>query len=191
MIRLPQMMQLKPRERLLAVGAGVVFVIVVMDRLVLSPWIRHAKAVRQEIRKMERALQSYQRLLGRKEPVMRELGRYQRYLKPPLADELQMAALLKDVQDMAAQSHVEIGEIKPLAVEADESAKRYSLEVRFECTLEQWVDFVFQIENSPSLFGVLRANLSVQEDQPDRLAGYLRLLSEAPKAHMAGISGSP
>ena len=37
MIRLPQMMQLKPRERLLALGAGVVFVIVVMDRLVLSP----------------------------------------------------------------------------------------------------------------------------------------------------------
>ena len=108
MIRLPPMMQLKPRERLPAVGAGVVFVIVVMDRLVLSPWIRHAKAVRQEIHKMERALQSYQRLLGRKEPVIQELGRYQRYLKPPLADELQMAALLKDVQEMAAQSHIEV-----------------------------------------------------------------------------------
>ena len=76
-------------------------------------------------------------------------------------------------------------------METEESAKRYSLEVRFHCTLEQWVDFVFQIESSPSLFGVLRANLSVQEDQPDQLAGYLRLLSEAPEVQIAGVPGGP
>ena len=179
MIKLPQFPQLRPRERLLAVGCGVVLTIVILDRLVLSPWLRHAKTVRQEIHKMERTLQSYQRLLVRKESVLQELARYQRYLQPPIADDLQMAALLKEIQELAGQSHVDIGEIKPLSVEADAVAKRYALEVRFQCTLEQWVDFVFRIETSPSLYEVMRASLSTQEDHPDRLEGYLRVMSAA------------
>jgi len=188
MIKLPQLPQLRPRERLLAVGTGVVLVIVVMDRFVLSPWLRHAKAVRQEIHEMEQALQSYQRLLGRKQPVLQEFARYERYLQPPIANDLQMAALLKEVQELAGQSHVEISEIKPLAVEADEVAKRYPLEVRFQCTLDQWVDFVFRIDSSPSLFEVIRAGLSRQEDRPDRLNGYLRVMSAVGNAQMANAN---
>ena len=35
--RVPSFDQLKPRERLLAAGSGLVLLIVIMDRLVLSP----------------------------------------------------------------------------------------------------------------------------------------------------------
>ena len=93
MIQLPRFAQLRPRERLLAVGSGVVLLIVLLDRLVLSPWSRHAHTVRQEIHDMERALQTHQRLLARKERVFEELKRYQQYLQPPIADELQVAEI--------------------------------------------------------------------------------------------------
>ena len=173
----PNIAQLKPRERLLAIGSSVVLLAVLLDRLVRSPWLAHRRTIRAEIRRMEQSLQSRQRLLDRKERVLEELQRYQPYVQPSVADDLRMAALLKEVEGFSQGSRVRVAEIKPLATETNDQESRYSLEVRFACTLEQWVDLLFQIETSPSLYEVVRAGLSVDEESPDRLQGYLRLMS--------------
>ena len=177
MIKLPTLPTLHPRERLLAVGSGVALLIVILDRLVLAPWSRHATTVRAEIRQMETSLVAHERLLSRKGRVMADLKRHQRYLREAIADDLQMAALLKEVEELAGQSRIKVGEIKPLATETVEFAKRYSLEVRFECTLEDWAEFLYNIERSPSLYEVARAGLTMKEEMSDQLEAYLRLTS--------------
>jgi hypothetical protein len=96
-----------------------------------------------------------------------------------------MAALLKEVEEVAGQSRVRVSEIKPLNVETEAVSKRYALEVRFDCTLEEWVDFVMRIETSPSLYTIAKAGLSVQEDIRDRLEGNLRVVSTAIRAEAA------
>ena len=176
---LPRLDQLKPRERLLATCFGAVLLLVALDRLVISPWLRHARTIREEIAHMEQAMQSQQRLLVRKERVTTELERYQRYLRPPVEDDLQMALLLKEVEELAKQSQLLLSEIKPLAVQTTDLVKQYSLDVRFQCTMTEWVAFLFEIESSPSLFQVVKANLATQADAPDKLAGSLRLIASA------------
>jgi hypothetical protein len=178
-VTLPKLPQLKPRERLLATGSGVILLMVVLDRLVLNPWLHHAQTVRREIHRMEQSLNHYGRLLSRKEYVLAQRERYQRYLRSPLPDELQMAALLKEVEGLAERSRIQLGEIKPLPPEGDDATRRYLLDVQFECTLEEWVDFLIEMEGSPSLFQVARATLAVQEEMPDRLKGSLRVMSTA------------
>ena len=178
-LTLPKLPQLKPRERLLATGSGVVLLLVVLDRLVLNPWLRHAQTVRQEIHRMEQSLNHYNRLLLRKNYVLTQQERYQRYLRSSLPDELQMATLLKEVEGLPDRSSIRLGEIKPLPPEAGEAIRRYSLDVQFECTLEEWVDFLIELEGSPSLFQVVRATLATQEGTPDRLKGSLRVMSAA------------
>ena len=126
---------------------------------------------------MEQSLNHYSRLLSRREHVLAQRDRYQRYLKSPLPDELQMAGLLKEIEGLAERSRIELGEVKPLAPEGDDTARRYSLDVQFECTLEEWADFIIEIEASPSLFQIVRATLAKQEDVPDRLKGSLRVAS--------------
>ena len=179
MLKLPKLPTLQPRERLLAIGSGLVFLIVLLDRLVLSPWLGHARSVRREIRAMEEALLSHQRLLSRQARVEAALERYQPYLRPPIADDLQTAALLKELEQIAIASHVAVGEVKPLPIEKDAVAKRYPLEVRFNCTPEEWIEFVFRIETSPSLFEIQRAGLAVTEDSPNQLEGFLRVVGAA------------
>lgn len=178
-VTLPKLPQLKPRERLLATGSGVILLMVVLDRLVLNPWLHHAQTVRLEIHRMEQSLNHYGRLLSRKEYVLAQRERYQRYLRSPLPDELQMAALLKEVEGLAERSRIQLGEIKPLPPEGDDATRRYSLDVQFECTLEAWVDFLIELEGSPALFQVARATLATQEEMPDRLKGSLRVMSTA------------
>lgn len=140
---------------------------------------------------MELALQRYHKLLARRDFVTRQLKAYQRYLRQPLTDELQMASLLKEVEGVAERSRVQLIEIKPLATESDELVSRYSLEVQFECTLEEWVDFVTGIEASPSLIEIARASLAVQEDVPDRLKASLRMTSAATKSGGAPHAAVP
>jgi hypothetical protein len=181
MIKLPRLPELQPRERLLAIGSGIALLVVLLDRLVLNPWVRHARAIRHEIQHMEEELLSHERLLMRKDRVSMELQRHQRYLHPAVADDLQTAAFLKEIEAIAGQSHVTIDEIKPLPSEVDELSRRYVLDVRFACTPEEWAEFVYRLETSPSLFEVLRASLASQDDTPDQLAGSLRVVSAALK----------
>ena len=128
---------------------------------------------------MEQSLNHYNRLLSRKDYVLAQRERYQRYLRSPLPDELQMASLLREVEGLADRSRLLLGEIKPLPPEGDDAIRRYALDVQFECTLEEWVDFLIELEGSPSLFQVVRSTLATQEDTPDRLKGSLRVMSAA------------
>jgi hypothetical protein len=185
LIKLPRLPELQPRERLLAIGSGIVLLVVLLDRLVLSPWMRHAQVIRQDIRRMEEELLSHERLLARKDRLLAELQRHQRYLHPAVADDLQTAALLKEIEALAGQSHVTLEEIKPLPTEADALSRRYALDIRFECTPEEWAEFVYRLETSTSLFEVLRASLARQDDTPDRLGGSLRVVSAALQAPSA------
>lgn len=179
MIRLPQLPTLQSRERLLAVASGAVLLVVLLDLAVLRPWTHHTRQVHQEIRQLEQTLHAHRKLLVRQAAVMAEAEQYQRYLTPALADDLQMAALLKEVEALAVSSSVRISEIKSLGVEAEEAAKRYTLEVRFVCGLEEWVGFVVGLEQSSSLFAITRAGLSVEQDKREHVEGSLRLVSTA------------
>jgi hypothetical protein len=172
--RLPE---LQPRERALAIGSGLVLLAVLLDRMVLNPWMRHARVVRQEIARMEDAISSHALLLARKAQVEAEVAQHQRYLRPAIPEELQTAALLKELEDLAAQSHIESPEIKLVSAEAEESAQEHVIEVKFECVPEEWLAFLYHVESSPSLFTVARAGLSLKADVADRLEGFLRVTS--------------
>lgn len=180
MIKFPKLLQLQARERLLVAGSGFVLLVVVLDRLVLAPWLSHAQTVRAGIDRMEHALQTGARLLERKDQVLAERERYGRYVRPVVADDLQVAALIKEIEELARQSHVHVGEINPSAVETTGVGKHYVLDVQLECTLEQWVEFVYQIESSTSLYEVARASLERKEGAPTQLQGTLRLVSAMP-----------
>lgn len=175
--------QMKPRERLLLVGCGMLWLMVVLDQAVIRPWVRHSRELHREIEQKEHELQQAVRLLERADRVTAELQPYHAYLRPPAAADSQMAALLKEVEDLAKESRVRIAEIKPLGAETREGLIYYTLDVRFASRLDEWVDFMYLIETSPSLFDIARAELSVPpEEGQDQLNGYLRLASASWRA---------
>ena len=181
-MKLPSVQALRPRERLLAAGSGVILLAVLFDRLVFSPYIGHAQNIRQETQRLEQTLKHYDRLLQRKPQVDAQLNTYQRYLRAPIASELQMAMLLKEIETLAGQTGVTLGEVKPLPPEEDALSTRYSLDIQFECTLETCVDFITQVETSASLYQIQRATMQVSEDIPDRLTASLRVSSKSARS---------
>lgn len=179
-MKFPAFTQWQPRERLFALCAAVIVLGLLMDRVVLTPWLRHASTVRREVREMETALRRYGRLLARKDSVFLELEPLQRYIQQPaMTDELRMAALLQEIERAAISSGVKLEEIKPLRTEPEQELTRYVLDVRFQCRLEDWVAFIHTLESSDAILTVQQAGLSVQSEAPDQLQAYLRVASVA------------
>lgn len=176
----PSLTNLRPRERLLASGCALVVLVVLLDHVVLRPWMAHMATVRAEIAQMEVDLKTREQLLLRRYEVLDELSRYQRYVsKPALDEELHTAELVTEVQDLAAKSHVTL-KVKPLPAEDHGSGRRFTLELSFACTVEEWLDFLYQLDTSPSLFETLRGALAIEPDHHEQLIGSLRIASTLP-----------
>ena len=173
---------LKPRERLLAVCAGLVLMVIVLDRAVIHPWLVHGRKVRQDTKQMETALHAYARLLERKDGVLSRRERYQRCFRPEIAEDLQKAAFINEIEELAGEAEVVLGDIKSSEIEGESTIKQFVFDVQFECSLEQWVDFIYEVETSASLYEIARAGLSMPEEGADRLEGYVRLVSAVPSS---------
>lgn len=177
---------LSRQERLLAIGCALIVVVVVLDRMVITPWQRHGEALRREVRALESALASERRLMAMKDAVMAQEEQFRAFLRPAMEKDLQMAALFKEVEQLAKLSEVTLSGVKPLSALEDDLSQTYALEVTCECSLLQWVKFVYLIETSPSLFQIEEAIVEAKEDRSG-LEGSLRLTAVA----MRGVSASP
>ncbi|MBI4355998.1 MAG: hypothetical protein HY597_06100 [Candidatus Omnitrophica bacterium] len=175
----PQFAKWTRRERLAAAVGAIAVAIVLMDRLVIAPWWHHAQEISQKIGQKEEAMAQQHRLLSREAFVLARLDQYRSYLRPAGAEELDMAAMLKEIDALAQESQVSLGEVKPLPSDANDLYREYALEVHGDCSLQQWVHFVYLLESSRSLFTIEQAGLEASKDTPGRLQGSLRLTSMA------------
>jgi len=178
-LKLPSFSKWSRREQLIAAGCMGVVLLVAMDRLVVASWWHHMVNFREEIDRSEHSLVTQQRLLDRKDSLLTDEQKYQEYLRPGAASELQMATLLKEIENLAHQAQVSLEEVKPLTSEESDLSQTYVFEVHSESSLDQWVRFVHLVETSHTLFKVQRAKLEKKEDKQDLLKGYLRLTALA------------
>ena len=178
-MKLPKLSQWSARERWIAASCAVVLLFMLMDRVVMREWLRHTMTVQDEIKKIRHSLVTQQKLLDRKSEVEAQAQRYRDYLLPAGPEDLEMAALLKEIEGLAKQSQVSLNEVKPLPSTNEGLYRKYQFEVRSECSLPQWIRFVYLVETSSSLFQIQKAEVEVKEEKPDALQGYLRIMTIA------------
>ena len=178
---LPNLSNLKPRERLLAAGVVFAVSIVLLDRVVLGPWWKHVQEVRQEIRKLEATIRTYQRLVDRKPQIAAEVEAYSEYLSQA-GGSADVATLLREIETVGRESGISLAEVKPLTSSEDDLYRQQSFEVHYTGTLEQWVRFVHMLQTSKFLFQVDRASLAAAEAGAARLDGSMHLTQRVMKS---------
>mgnify|MGYP001609429659 CR=1 FL=1 len=180
-IKIPDFSKWPARQRILALAAAGVLALVSMDRLAIGSWGKHMASLREQTRNLELDLSRQYKLLVRELPVLAEQIRYQEYLRPGAPRELQIATLLKEIRDLAQQSLVSIEEVKPLPGTEEALVLTYAFEVHSKSTLQQWVNFLYLIENSPTLFEVEKARVMRKDKTQDSLDSILLLTAVALK----------
>lgn len=174
--RLPNLSEMSARERLLAASVVFSISVVLLDRVVLGPWMRHVNQVRSDIGRLESSLRTYQRLLERKDQITAEVESYSSYLEAG-SKPTDTAGLLREIEGMGKESGLSVGEVKPLVPEPGATA---AFEVHTTGTFKQWVHFVYLVQNSNSFFWVDRSTLSLAPGAGELLNGALRISCKPP-----------
>ncbi len=179
--KLPDFSKWPARQRILALGAAVVLAFVGMDRLAVASWWKQMSSLKEQTRALELELSRQYKLLSREVQVVSQQIQYQEYLRPGVARELQTATLLKEIRDLAQQSLVSIEEVKPMPGAEEDLVLTYAFEVHSKSTLQQWVNFLYLLEISPTLFQVERVRLTSKEKAQDSLDSVMLLTCVALK----------
>lgn len=174
----PQFSKLSRRERFVAIGSLVVFLVMVLDRLVIGPWTEHSRTVHGEIHKLQSAIQQYHKLLERKPQVLEEVAAHREDLDQTRMEALDMALLLREIEDLRNQSGVSLKEVKPLEGMSDEFHNIFTLEVKCAGGLEQWIHFLYLLQTSKILWGIERATIASSAEDVALLEGSVRLTSK-------------
>ena len=167
--------QFSSRERILAIVGVGIFLVMTLDRIVLGPLLRQTHKTRQEIQSLERILRNHYQILQRKDSVLADLKRHEGYLTPGGSPETEVARFLKEVEAVAQKSQVSLADIKSLPPVGNALYDQYVLGLNCEATLKQWLEFVYLLEHSSSLFEVESGTLTLKEKDVDLLKGKLRI----------------
>ena len=179
------------RERLLAVGTVLVILVWVIDAALVKPLGQRAHRVGQDIRTIEREVRRQQQLLTRRDYVAAEAEQFRGFLRPAGPKELEIAALLKELEELGKKASVSLGDVKPVPSEASGPYQTYTFEIQAECTFSQWVEWIYHLESSPSLFTVDRATIALKEKSSEMLKASVRITRIAMAGTPAAAAPAP
>ncbi len=173
-LKIPKMAEWSRQQRLLAFGGLLLWAVVLLDRLVLKPWGEHALLVRKEIARLEETMRRDQRLVNRKAQIFGDMEAYRGELSGEGAEAKDMASLIREIEGLGRESGISLGAVKPLESTA---ASAPTVDVAYQGSLQQWIHFLYLLEQSKSLLHVERATIGRQAEGSGMLQGSLRVTS--------------
>lgn len=178
-LTLPKLPALGARERLFAAIGMVMIGFVISDKLVVTPWWRHVRQVREETVELQRLLATHKKLLARQSEVDGAMASYQNYVRLARAPEVEMAELIREIEVIGSESGISLGAVTPLPASDNWPYQEYSVDVQYTGSLEQTVRFLYHLESSKKLFELQRVTLGLEKKGSEQVQGTARLVSMA------------
>lgn len=151
------MARLQPRERRLALGAGIVMVSWAMVSWLLQPLWNQADALRGEVESQTEKLDALSQLLAQRPAVTQAYDRIAAYVQPP--DGGAQAMLLTELESLSRQSDVRLN-LKPRPAQRDAHTERLEIEVDIEGSQASVLGFLDNVLKMPRLVSVDRLRVS-------------------------------
>lgn len=158
---------LNERERVsLYVATGVIISALCFNFIIAPIWNRNY-ILNKDIRISRAKLRKYLRLLSQKESIQNKYDKFSSTLK--IYDEAQdtsVAALL-ELENLAKDANIRILDIRPQARLNNPRDKEIIMDLRTEGLMDNYLKFIYNIENSPSLLRMKRCQLTAKPNTPN------------------------
>ncbi|MDD5729681.1 MAG: type 4a pilus biogenesis protein PilO [Candidatus Omnitrophica bacterium] len=158
---------LSSREKnLFYLTAGVIILVLLLNLLIL-PIARKNSALNKEISLARTKLKTYSRLLSQKQNIENKF----RLLSPgantaELQKEDNAVNTLSELENLAKNAGIRIIDLRPEAAGAESAYKEMLIELKTEGSLEDYLKFIYTVENSLSLFKIKRLQLNSLANSP-------------------------
>lgn len=149
--------RLKPRERRLALGAGIVILSWGVVSFLLQPLWSRMDALKSEVESQTEKLDALNALIARQHTVAQAYERVAAYLQP--AEGGDHAGLLNDLEILARQAELHLN-LKPRPGKRDAHGERVEVEVDVEGPQARVLAFLDELLRLPRLVSVERLRLA-------------------------------
>ena len=155
--------KISSRERTALIIAAVIFSIMFLDRLVLGPILGSMKTLDVTTEEKTTLLKTNLRILSNKEKILKEIDLYKKYSLKSLPVEDEWAGLLKEVENLALSSEVELIDVSPSGTRKDGLLRIYLVKVDCEGSTSNIIKFMHSIEISKKLLKIQSIRLKPVE----------------------------
>lgn len=167
------------RERVFVMGAGVAVLLIFLFIMVIDPMLVYSKQLDKQMIAAQRDLQEIQKLQQDYQRQKSILDRLNSQLKRQ-----KNFSMLSRLEELAKQTDTrgKILYIKPTVSSPNDAYEEESVEIKMEdVTLEQLIQYLFQIENSPQFMKIKRLYMKPRLDNRQLLSVIFRVSTFTPK----------
>ena len=157
--------RLSKRERQTAYISIVLVVCVFFDRAVFRPVMQKIENSNGDISIQEKKLEKSMQILSEEDSLTGEYKKFTQNIKQTQSDEEAMAVLLSNIEKIANSVSVPLIDMKPSVVEKSEFYKKYSVKIEVDSKINNLVDFIYQLENSPQLLRISELRATPQKKE--------------------------
>jgi type II secretory pathway component PulM len=156
---------LSPRERLLVVAAGGVFLVFVLVVAVINPVVSASSRASRRVETAEEELRAVQILRSRYDEVnARMVSVEQRIRSGPQGE------IFTTLESLARASAVTVDSMEPRTSPANDDYRETKVQVLLRgVTLAQMVNYLQRIESAPQLLSIKSLRIRTRSDKPDLL----------------------
>ena len=154
---------MSPREKAGIAIAAVVVLVVFVDRFIVNPMAVRMHRINAEIKAGENALRLDTGLAGQKGAVSAEYGKYSAYVRKSGSDEEEQTKMFGEIEELERKSGVSPLNMKAIAPRAVDFYRKYEVELEVEGEMEQIVNFLYLLNNSPQLLRAEKVTLNPRD----------------------------
>ena len=167
------------RERVFVMTAGLAVLLALLFMVVIDPMLAHSARLDRQIVTAQRELQELQTLQRTYQRQKSVLDRINAQLKRQ-----QNFALLSRLEELAGQAGIrsKILYMKPTIGTPSDAYDEEAVEIKMEgVTLEQLIQYLYQVENSPQFMKIKRLYIKPRLENRQILSATFRVSTFTPK----------
>lgn len=153
---------LSKRERILLYLAATFISLNLFYKFAIKPLLKKWDLLNQQILNSEIELKRSLKYLNLKDEVENIYLSYIGHIKKSGADEEELTVFLNEVEKVARASGMHIANIRPEPVKDLEFYKKYLLEMNCEATMENYIEFIYNLQKTAQLIRVEKLKLFSQ-----------------------------
>lgn len=169
------MYRMSKKEKNLFLIAVICVGVALLYRVVFLPAIGKSRTLNRRIRLKKEMVGNALNLLNQTEEIEKKSQKYADYAKESSSEEEEPAAFLKEIENIARNSQVQLTDLKPYSAERKDFYSEYRIEIEAESEMNQLITFIYNLQNSESLLRVVKFRISPKADKADILKAHLAI----------------
>ena len=174
------LLTLRPRERRLALAAGVLIGCWLFLSWIMQPLWERFRDLRLEAQTKTEKLEAISRLLAKAGSIKQTYQQVAPYLGSSTTDERAGATLLNELETLSRTSDVQLS-LKPHQPKDEERMNRFDVELDVEGSQQNLLEFLDALFRLPKLIAIERLRISVIPAKTDALRAHLLLNTYTPQ----------